>query len=197
MSVDDVLAEMEPYLAYYNRNGGGLTVSGGEPTLQAPFVAELFKAVKQRWGLSTALDTSGFCEPSHAEPLLSATDLVLLDLKELHPDRHLALTGQSNERILRFARWLSERGTRMWIRHVLVPGVTDAREDLQALGRFIGTLQGAEKFELLPYHRMGVYKWEQLGRPYELEGVQTPTEQEMERAYRIVEAGRLEALEHV
>lgn len=190
MSVEQVLAELEPYLAYYRRNGGGITVSGGEPTLQAPFVAELFRQVKSRWGLSTALDSSGFCEPSHAEELLSATDLVLLDLKEIHPDRHLALTGQPNERILKFASWLSDRGTKMWIRHVLVPGVTDAQEDLLALGRFIGKLRGVDKFEILPYHRMGVYKWEQLGRPYTLEGIQSPTDKEVKRAYRLVEAGR-------
>ncbi len=192
VTVEDVLAEIEPYRAYYTPNGGGLTVSGGEPTLQAPFVAELFKAVKERWGMSTALDSSGFCEPSYAEELLSVTDLVLLDLKQMNPERHTALTSQSNERILRFAEHLSERGMRMWIRHVLVPGVTDSHEDLMELGRFIGKLRGVEKFEILPYHRMGVYKWEQLGRPYELEGVQTPTQREIDRAYMIINTGRAE-----
>jgi len=187
------MAEIEPYLEYYRSNGGGLTVSGGEPTLQAPFVARLFKEVKRRWRLSTAIDSSGFCEPSHAEELLSVTDLVLLDLKQMNPERHEHLTSQSNERILRFARHLSDRGTRMWIRHVLVPGVTDAQEDLIELGRFIGTLKGVEKFEILPYHRMGVYKWQELGRPYELEGVQSPAEKDVERAYRLVEQGRREA----
>src|SRR5690606_30720271 len=125
--------------------------------------------------------------------LLRATDLVLLDLKQMNAERHRALTSQPNERILRFARHLSDCGKKMWIRHVLVPGVTDGYEDLLELGRFIGGLQGVEKFEILPYHRMGVYKWQQLGRPYELEGVQTPTEQEVRRAYRIVEEGRAQA----
>ena len=193
VEVDEILAEIEPYLEYYRHNGGGITVSGGEPTLQAPFVAKLFKEIKKRWKLSTAIDSSGFCEPSFAEDLLSVTDLVLLDLKEMNPERHLSLAGQSNERILRFARHLSDRGTRMWIRHVLVPGVTDGQEDLLSLGRFIGSLQGVEKFEILPYHRMGVYKWQQLGREYELEGVETPSERDVERAYRLVEMGRAEA----
>src|SRR5690606_18796532 len=127
VTIDEVVAEIEPYLPYYRPNGGGVTVSGGEPTLQASFVAKLFKAVKAL-GLTTAIDSSGFCEPSHAEELLSVTDLVLLDLKEIHPERHEALTGQPNDRILRFARHLSEQGKRMWIRHVLVPGITDAQE---------------------------------------------------------------------
>lgn len=190
VSVADILAEIEPYIGYYTSSGGGITVSGGEPTLQAPFVAELFKACKEKWNIHTALDSSGFCEPSHADLLLRHTDLVLLDLKQMNNQRHQALTGQPNDRILKFARWLSDRGTAMWIRHVLVPGRTDEEQDLEALGQFIGSLNGVERFEILPYHRMGIYKWEQLGKVYGLNGVGTPTEQEVERAYRIVAAAR-------
>lgn len=190
VSVDDVLAEIEPYISYYKGSGGGITVSGGEPTLQAPFVAELFKACKEKWNLHTTLDSSGFCESSHAEQLLRYTDLVLLDLKQMNNQRHKALTGQPNDRILKFARWLSDRGTAMWVRHVLVPGRTDDEQDLTALGQFIGSLNGVERFEILPYHRMGIYKWEQLGKPYELDGVGTPTDIEVERAYRIIAVAR-------
>ncbi len=195
VNVEDMLAEIEPYISYYHKSGGGLTVTGGEPTLQAPFVAALFREVKQRFGLHTALDSSGFCDPAHAEStgLLDATDLVLLDLKQMNGSRHEALTSQPNDRILRFARHLSDRGTKMWIRHVLIPGVTDGYDDLLALGRFIGSLKGVEKFELLPYHRMGVYKWQELGIPYPLEGVQPPEEEEIARARRIVEQGRRES----
>ncbi|MBD2845549.1 pyruvate formate lyase-activating protein [Paenibacillus sp. IB182496] len=194
MTVADVLAEIEPYVAYYKLSGGGLTVTGGEPTLQAPFVAALFREVKRQFGLKTALDSSGFCEPSHADAsgLLDATDLVLLDLKQMNAGRHEALTTQSNERILRFARHLSDKGTRIWIRHVLVPGVTDSYEDLLALGRFVGTLNRVERVELLPYHRMGVYKWQQLGLDYALDGVPTPADPEVARARRIIESGRAE-----
>lgn len=194
VDVETVLAEIAPYVAYYKKSGGGVTVTGGEPTLQAPFVAALFHEVKQRYGLHTALDSSGFCEPSHAEAsgLLDVTDLVLLDLKMINASRHETLTTQSNDRILRFARHLSDRGMRMWIRHVLIPGVTDREEDLLALGRFIGTLQGVEKFELLPYHRMGIYKWQEMGIPCPLEAVMPPTGEEIERARRIVEQGREE-----
>lgn len=192
MDVESVLAEIEPYLVYYRQSGGGVTISGGEPTLQAPFVAALLREVKHRFGLHTALDSSGFCEPAAAEAagLLDAVDLVLLDLKMIDSERHETLTTQPNDRILRFARHLSDTGRRMWIRSVLIPGVTDRREDLLALGRFIGTLRTVDKIELLPYHRMGVYKWQQLGIPYELEDVPEPTAREIERAQRIIEEGR-------
>lgn len=198
MTVEEVIAELEPYLTYYKNSGGGLTVTGGEPTLQAPFVAALFREVKKRFGLHTALDTSGFCEPSHADStgLLEATDLVLLDLKQIHNARHEALTTQSNNRIIRFACHLSNLGQNMWIRHVLVPGYTDSYQDLVELGQFIGTLDHVEKLEILPYHRMGIYKWQQLGIPYPLEGVPTPTGKEVERAYRLIETGRGEVAAH-
>lgn len=192
VTVDDILAEIEPYISYYRGSGGGITVSGGEPTLQAPFVAALFKACKEKWNLHTTLDSSGFCESSHAETLLCYTDLVLLDIKQMNNKRHQVLTGQSNERILNFARWLSDRGTSLWVRHVLVPGRTDSEEDLTALGQFIGSLKGVERFEILPYHRMGIYKWEKLGKPYALTGVGSPTDQEVERAYQIVGTARAE-----
>ncbi|MGF7032206.1 pyruvate formate lyase activating enzyme [Paenibacillus mucilaginosus] len=190
VTVDEVLAEIEPYLEYYRRSGGGITVTGGEPTLQAPFVAELFKECKRRWGLHTTIDSSGYCQPDHVEELMSVTDLVLLDLKQMDDAKHRALTSQSNERILRFAAWLSEREQPVWIRHVLVPGITDDYADLTALGRFIGGLSRVEKVEILPYHRMGVYKWQQLGRDYPLEGVPTPDDREVQRAYRLLEEGR-------
>jgi pyruvate formate lyase activating enzyme len=190
MTVEEVMKEIEPFLPYYRAGNGGLTVTGGEPTLQAPFVARLFQACKERWNLHTAIDSSGFCEPSHAEELIRYTDLVLLDLKQIHPDKHKELTSQTNERTLRFARWLSDQGKSVWIRHVLVPGYTDDYQDLFELGAFIGELTNVEKLEVLPYHRMGVYKWQELGREYSLEGVQAPTDQEVQRAYRIIEQGR-------
>jgi pyruvate formate lyase activating enzyme len=193
MTVEEVMKEIEPFLPYYRTGNGGLTVTGGEPTLQAPFLAQLFQACKEQWNLHTAIDSSGFCDPSRAEELMRYTDLVLLDLKMIHTEKHKQLTSQSNERILAFARWLSEIGKKVWIRHVLVPGYTDDFQDLFDLGAFLGTLTNVEKIEVLPYHRMGVYKWQELGREYPLEGVQAPTEQEVQRAYRIIEQGRASA----
>jgi pyruvate formate lyase activating enzyme len=192
MDVEEILKEIEPYLEYYRRSGGGITVTGGEPTLQAPFVARLFAECKSRWGLHTALDTSGFCEPSHAQELMSVTDLVLFDLKQMNPEKHIELTSQPHDRIKRFAAYLNEIEKAAWIRHVLVPGWTDDYKDLLELGRFIGTLKHVHKFELLPYHRMGVYKWQQLGREYPLEHCPTPTDREVERARNVIELGILE-----
>lgn len=189
-TVEEILAEIEPYLEYYRRSGGGITVTGGEPTLQSSFVARLFAECKKRYGLHTVLDSSGFCEPGHAAELMEVTDLVLLDLKQMNPDKHKRLTSQPNERIIRFAEWLSGMGKPVWIRHVLIPGVTDGYEDLYALGAFIGKLQHVEKFELLPYHRMGVYKWQQLNKAYPLEGVQTPSDRDVARAQEIIASGR-------
>ncbi|MDD9266769.1 pyruvate formate-lyase-activating protein [Paenibacillus sp. GCM10023248] len=189
MDVEEILAEIEPYLAYYQRSGGGITVTGGEPTLQAPFLARLFAECKRRYGLHTVLDTNGFCEQGHANELLSVTDLVLLDLKQINPDKHIALTAQPNDRIKRFAVHLNEIHKPAWIRHVLVPGWTDDYSDLLELGRFIGSLDNVKKIELLPYHRMGVYKWQQMGKTYPLESCPIPTDRDVARARSIMDQG--------
>ncbi|GGN95577.1 pyruvate formate-lyase-activating protein [Saccharibacillus kuerlensis] len=190
MSVEDVLAEIESYLNYYRSSGGGLTISGGEPTLQAPFVSEVFCAVKERWGLHTTLDSNGFNNAEKLHYLMDVTDLVLLDIKHIDNAKHKVLTGVNNEQTLRTAQWLSAHGKKMWIRHVYVPGIHDDEHNLRDLGRFIGTLNGVEKFEILPYHQMGIYKWNELGREYPLEGVPSPTEEQVQRAYRLIEEGR-------
>ncbi len=190
MTVDEVLAEIEPYLNYYRSSGGGLTISGGEPTLQAAFVAEIFSEAKKRWNLHTTLDSNGFNNAEKLEYLLDVTDLVLLDIKHIDNDKHKVLTGVSNEQTLRTARWLSDHGKKMWIRHVFVPGIHEDENNLRDLGKFIGTLNGVEKFEILPYHQMGIYKWKELGREYPLEGVPSPTEDQVQRAYRLIEEGR-------
>ncbi|MBP1906598.1 pyruvate formate lyase activating enzyme [Paenibacillus turicensis] len=190
VTLEEVLSEIEPYLNYYRSSGGGLTVSGGEATLQAPFVTELFREVKKRWNLHTTLDTNGYNDGDKIRDLLDVTDLVLLDLKHIDNEKHIKLTGRPNDRMLKMARWLSLHERNMWIRHVLVPGINDDEQDLFNLGKFIGSLQGVEKFEILPYHQMGVFKWKELGWDYELEGVPSPTAEEVERAYRIIEEGR-------
>ncbi|OPA81300.1 pyruvate formate-lyase 1-activating enzyme [Paenibacillus selenitireducens] len=196
VTIEEVLKEIEPYLTYYKTSGGGLTVSGGEPTLQAPFVAELFRQVKERWNLHTTLDSNGFNDPEseRMQELMEVTDLVLLDIKHIDPEKHLKLTAQSVEHTLKSARWLSDHGKKCWIRHVYVPGIHDDENDLLNLGRFIGTLKTVEKFEILPYHQMGIYKWKELGREYPLEGVPSPTDDEVNRAYRLIEQGRQSVL---
>lgn len=195
MTVDEVLAEIEPYLNYYRNSGGGLTVTGGEPTLQAPFVTEVFKAVKEKWGLHTTLDSSGFSETAKAEKLMEVTDLVLLDLKQMDREKHIWLTSQPNDRTLTFAKYLSDHGKKMWIRHVLIPGITDSASHLLEMGEFIGSLHGVEKVEILPYHEMGVYKWEELGKEYPLKGQRSPSDEEVERAYELIHKGRTKQLQ--
>ncbi|TLS50436.1 pyruvate formate lyase-activating protein [Paenibacillus antri] len=189
-TVEDIVAEIEPYVPYYMNSGGGLTVSGGEPTLQAPFVAALFREVKRRFGMHTALDSSGFCDPEHAKELLDATDLVLLDLKMMDPAGHAKLTSQPNDRILKFAEHLKRIGKPIWVRRVVVPGLTDGPDEMRALGAYLATLPNVTNVELLPYHRYGVSKWKELGRAYPLEGVPEATEQDVEIARKYLEEGR-------
>ena len=175
----------------YWKNKGGITVSGGEAMLQMEFVTDLFSIAK-KYDIHTALDTSGgpFCmEPDYLESfqkLMDVTDLFILDMKEMDPERHKALTGQDNRNILEFARYLSAHKKPMWIRHVLVPGLTDSRESLEALYDFIRELKSVERVEILPYHTMGVHKWEALGIPYSLKNVLPPTEEEVRRAEEIL-----------
>lgn len=197
MTVEEVLAEIEPYVPYYKRSGGGLTVSGGEPTLQAPFVAELFKAVKERWDLHTTLDSCGFCAPSPAiDELMQVTDLVMLDLKEMDAARHKKLTSQPNDRVHQFARYLAKIEKPVWIRFVLVPDLTDSIDNLTQLGAFIESeLPNTQKIEILPYHRMGVYKWEQLGLEYSLKDVREGTDEDVERAEIWIAEGRKQVIE--
>ena len=186
----DVFKEILKYKSYIK--SGGVTVSGGEPLLQAEFIAELFRLLKAE-GIHTALDTSGVTfdkdNPQSVEKHLSVlryTDLVLLDIKHIDEDEHKALTGFSNKRTLDFAQFLSENGKKMWIRHVLVPDITDKDEYLQKLKQFISGLKTVERVEVLPYHTMGEVKYEKLGLPYPLKGVQPPAKQRIENAKNIL-----------
>ena len=167
---------VESLLAQYRRNAvfyknGGITCTGGEPMMQLPFLTELFTAAK-REGIHTCLDTSGICfQPAHPEPvraLLAVTDLVMLDIKQMDAERHRALTGHSNENILRFAVFVSDCGVDLWIRHVVVPGWTDDPEEQERLGYFIGGLKTLKGLDVLPYHDMGKAKYAALGIDYPL-----------------------------
>jgi pyruvate formate lyase activating enzyme len=192
MTPQEVFDKAVRYQPYW-KNNGGITVSGGEALAQIDFVTELFKIAKKN-GVHTCIDTSG--QPfSREEPtfskykeLIKYTDLFLLDIKEIDNEKHKKLTGCSNESILDFARFLSDEGKHMWIRYVLVPTVTDAEEDLVNLRAFLDTLKTVDRVEVLPYHTMGVFKWENLGIPYALDGVPTPDADEIERAEDILGA---------
>ena len=189
-SVDDVLSQALRYRSYWGEKGG-ITVSGGEALLQIQPLTELFHKAKDL-GINTCLDTSA--QPfsrkdgrfSAFEALMKYTDLVLLDIKHIDNDAHKRLTGWENENILDCARYLSDIHKPVWIRHVLVPGINDDDESLHRLRSFIDTLSNVERVEVLPYHDLGVYKWEQLGIPYKLTDVKPPTEESVLHARKIL-----------
>lgn len=190
-SVASLMEEIKKYLPYMERSGGGVTVSGGEPLLQQKFLLELFKECK-KLGIHTTIDSSGGCYSQGAEfqktfkELLEYTDLILVDLKQMDDAKHRVLTGVSNRHILTFAQQLAEENVPVWIRHVLVPGKY-AEQDLIRLGEFISMLTNVEKVEVLPYHKMGVYKWQEMGLDYPLKGVEPPSLEEVERAKKLLQ----------
>lgn len=191
ISADDLLKKALRYKGYWGKQGG-ITVSGGEALLQLDFITELFEKAKEK-GVHTALDTSG--QPFRLEEeylekfnrLMEVTDLFILDIKHIDEERHRALTGHSNQNILSLARYLSDHKKSMWIRYVLVPGVTDAQDDLEGLRDFVKSLTTVRRFEVLPYHTFGNYKWDELGIEYSLKEVQPPTKEQIELANRILE----------
>ncbi len=185
-SIDEVLRKIEKYKNYFIPSGGGVTVSGGEPLLQLKFVINLFTLLKQE-GIHTAIDTSGnFLITEDIKKVIELTDLFLLDIKCINDEICKDLTGVSNKKELEFAKYLNSIGKDMWIRQVLVPGITDKEEDLQKLKDFLHTLTNVKKIEFLPYHDMGRFKWENLGFKYPLDGIRTATSEDVERAKSIV-----------
>ena len=193
VTADEILKRALRFKPYWGKDGG-ITISGGEPLLQIDFVIELFKKAKEL-GINTCIDTAGnpFTkeEPffSKFEELMKYTDLLLLDLKEINPTRHKDLTGFDNSNIIEMAKYLSEINKPVWIRHVLVPEHSDFDEDLDALGDFIDTLSKVDRVEILPYHTLGKFKWENLGIPYTLESISPPSAERIENAKQRIHAG--------
>lgn len=176
MSADEILAQYEKEKGFYKN--GGITVTGGEPLLQIDFVTELFEKAKEK-GIHTCLDTSGvtFQPDNHGllkkmDRLIQSTDLVMLDIKQIDPEKHQKLCSQPLKPILAFAKYLDEKQTDIWIRHVVVPGYTDDEQDLYKLGEFIGTLKHVKALDVLPYHDMGKIKYEKMKMPYPLADVE-------------------------
>ena len=186
-SADELLDKIEKYKPYIIRSGGGVTVSGGEPLLQPKFLITLFKELKNR-NIPTAIDTSGMVDlTDDIKELLNLTDLVLLDIKHINDEKSKDLVGSSNKKELEFARYLSDANIPVWIRQVIIPDITDNEEDLLELKKFIDSLQNVQKIELIPYHELGKFKWENLGFEYELQDVPSATSEDIERVKKILE----------
>ena len=186
VSVDDLFHEVLKYKTYITPKGG-FTASGGEPLLQPYFLISLFQKLKGQH-IHTTIDTSGMVKLTEpVKELLSLTDLVLLDVKHIHPDKCKELVGFSNEKELSFANYLNEHSIPVWIRQVLIPGITDNKTDLLKLKEFIESMDNIQKVELLPYHNLGKQKWEALGLEYSLKDVRPATQEDVERAKKILE----------
>ena len=189
-SAESLIKEYQRNAAFYSK--GGITVTGGEALMQIDFLLELFTLAKKN-GIHTCLDTSGITyhagETSYIkklDKLMEMTDLVMLDIKHIDPAAHKALTGHDNGRILAFARYLAEKKVPVWIRHVVVPGITDDPEQLSRLGAFLATLPNLKALDVLPYHIMGITKYKELGIPYPLEGIAPATQKQAKEAKQII-----------
>lgn len=184
VTVDEVIAEVQKYRSYMRFSGGGVTVTGGEPLMQPAFVREIFRRCKEL-GIHTALDTSGYTLLEAAKPVLEYTDLVLLDIKSFLPATYHKVTHVAIEPTLHFAEYLSEIKKPAWIRFVLVPGLSDAKENVEGLADFVAKLDNVERVEILPFHKMGEYKWEQMGYDYQLKDTQPPTPELIQETVKI------------
>ena len=189
-SAQSLIMEYERNKAFYS--SGGITVTGGEALMQIDFLLELFRLAKEK-NIHTCLDTSGITyHPGESDynrkldQLMAMTDLILLDIKHIDPQGHKDLTGHSNADILAFARYLEEKNIPVWVRHVVVPGITDDPALLTRLGEFIGTLSNVKALDVLPYHIMGVSKYRELDIPYPLEGVEPATKKQAMTAKQII-----------
>lgn len=179
-SVTDLVEQIIPYAPFMDASGGGVTVSGGEPVLQAAFVALLFEKLHEH-GIHTCLDTNGYVGVYSDEinQLIDASDLVMVDIKHINDAKHHLLVGVSNQRTLKFARHLASIGKKTRVRYVVVPGYSDDLSDVEALADFLAPMKNVEQIELLPYHNLGTHKWQAMGLEYPLEGLAPPSKQSM------------------
>ena len=183
---EDVLDKILRYKNYITPNGG-VTISGGEPLLQVDFLIELFEKLKKE-KIHTCIDTSGnVALTEKVKKLIDLTDLFLLDIKCINDDICKDLTGVSNKKELEFAKYLSDNNKKMWIRQVLIPQITDNENDLKELSKYLKCLNGVEKFELLKYHDLGRFKWENLNLEYPLARYRTANEADVKRAKEIMQ----------
>ena len=197
-TAEDLFRRVYRYRNYWGKKGG-ITVSGGEPLRQMDFLTDFFTLAHQK-GVHTAIDTAG--EPfrpddvewlARFDKLLAVTNLIILDLKEIDPEKHRRLTGKDNSNILALARYASDHGIPLWVRHVLVPGLTDDEDGLRQTAAFLASLKTVERVEVLPYHTLGLFKWQKLGISYPLPDAVPPTAEQVKRAEELLEVAKYQA----
>lgn len=181
--IEFTINEIKKYKPFF-RNGGGLTITGGEPFVQLNYIEALLKRAKEE-EIHTAVDTSGYIFNDRVKEILKYVDLVLLDIKSINPDVYKDLTGVELENTLKFAEYLDSIEKPVWIRHVVVPGITDKKENLEKLADYVSKLKNVEKIELLPFHQLGTHKWEEMNLEYPLKDIKEPTVKEMKDARQI------------
>ncbi|WP_369185499.1 pyruvate formate-lyase-activating protein [Streptomyces sp. Y1] len=191
---DEILAEAAKYVEFIRASGGGATVSGGEPLLQPVLTGELLHRLKHELGLHTALDTSGFLGARATDALLADTDLVLLDIKSWDRALYRHLTGRELAPTLHFARRLAGLGKEVWVRFVLVPGLTDPAENVEGVAAFTASLGNVTRVDVLPFHRLGLAKWRALDLECTLAGTPAPTRERTEAARAVFAAHGLHAV---
>jgi len=191
VTAGEAFADVLKYKAFIRK--GGLTLSGGEPLMQPAFVHAMFALAKAE-GLHTALDTSGFVGHKASDALLDLTDLVLLDIKSYSPMTHKVVTGVCVDQTLKFAHRLDARGNRLWIRFVLVPGLTDSEKNIEGVAQFVSDLSNVDRVEVLPFHKMGEEKYSRSGTPYKLQQIPEPTSGQMKKALKIFERNGVAAM---
>ncbi len=190
VTVDELMDDINKYKSFMKFSGGGVTASGGEPLLQHGFLEELFKRCKEE-GIHTALDTSGCIMIPETKKVIEYTDLVILDIKAYNDDKYKEVTRASVAPTLEFAKYLANINKPMWIRYVLVPGLTDDFNEIKELALFLSKLKNIKRVEILPFHKMGEYKWEELGYEYKLGDTEVPTDEVIEKAKKIFKESKL------
>ena len=184
-SVEQIFKEILKYRSYIERSGGGVTVSGGEPLVQSAFVAELFKLC-QKANIHTALDTSGAIYPNKTGELYDYCDLVLLDVKSADEAVYKTITSGDLAPVKATLRYLRDKNIKIWIRHVLVPGLTTGEASLRKLGELLKNYDNIELVEILPFHNIGEYKWHELKEKYTLGQTMPPDKAQIEEALHIL-----------
>lgn len=190
ITVEELMHDIRKYKSYMRFSKGGVTASGGDPLLQPEFVTELFKACHED-GIHTALDTSGFIDVDRVKDVIEYTDLVLLDIKNMDPEQYKKITGVPLAPTLKFAEYLKEINKPMWVRYVLVPSLSDNIDAIEKLSDYLKDFPNLQKIEVLPFHKMGEYKWKELGYEYQLSDVDEPTQDLVDQVLEIFKSKNL------